>query len=129
MPRVNLGEQRIDVSRAQPSAPTTVFGSNGIPHQLGHPDSPGAQFGGHRLVLRAQTDVQELGPTPRSHVADHKDVTSLRQAAHAKCRANTPCAPVCASGVVHDALRSFATSTPGSSSVLAAVGMIVTSIV
>jgi hypothetical protein len=93
MPRVNLGEKRIDVSRARPSTTTTVFGSNGIAHQLGHPDSPGAQFGCHRLVLRAQTDVQELGPTPRSHVADHKkDVTSLRQAAHAKCRANTPCA-------------------------------------
>src|SRR5262245_42573252 len=80
MPRIDPGEQRIDVSRVQPSTTTTVLGSNGVAHQLGHLDSPSAKFSGDCLVLCAPPDVQDLGSTPRSHVADDKDVTSLRQA-------------------------------------------------
>jgi len=78
MPRVDLRKQWGDVSRTQP--PPTVLGADGIAHQLRHLDSPRAKFDDHGQILRAETHVQELGSTPRSHVADDKDVTSLRQA-------------------------------------------------
>jgi hypothetical protein len=77
MSRVDLRKQWGDVSRTQPP-PETVLGANGIAHQLRHLDSPRAKFDDHGLI--AETHVQEFGSTPRSHVADDKDVTSLRQA-------------------------------------------------
>jgi|SRR5215510_3056475 len=89
MSRVDLGKQWVDVSRTQPP-PTTVLGSNGIAHQLGHLDSPPAKFDDHGLILRAETHVQELGSTPRSHVADDKDGTSLRQADQARKSISCP---------------------------------------